>query len=544
MKSRIGPAVDMETKARGRRHSPPAVEVGIEASSAAPLAGPTSFSPTWRLAWTAYGVAFLAVLGLFWETVETLVSVYWNNATFNHGFLILPIVGYLISLRREALVQLEPRPTAWAIPPLLLALLGWLAGSAGGVDMVEQFGLLGVLWSLFLGIFGWRVVRELAFPLFYAVFAVPFGDFLVEPLQDLTAVFAVKGIELVGIPVYSDGLLITIPPGNFEVAEACAGLRFLIATVALGFLFSYLTYRSLWRRLAFLALCVIVPIIANGIRAWGIVFIGYQSNMTVAVGVDHIIYGWIFFALVTAILLALGMLFRDRPIGEVAPPSGTPDLRPPTSRGVIAGFAVGLTALCAVGPAYAALVVNRPAPNGAIVLDPPRIGNGWRLVESYDDDWKPSFPSADATLLRTYVKNGQAVHLFVAFYRTQRDGHEVVNYNNRFYDGRAWMRVGSGSVSAPVDAKPLAVEYTRLLHGRVGRMVWSWNWVKDSYTADSYQAKWLETKAKLFGGERAAAAIAIAADYRESPAEATPVLEDFLNNAGPFRPLLARAAGH
>src|SRR5262249_32788774 len=154
------------TKSRARLHRPLAVEETIETGPAARAAGRARFSPTWRLAWAAYGVAFLAVLGLFWETVTTLVSIYWNDATFNHGFLILPMVGYLISWRRDALAQLEPRPTAWAIPPLLLAVLGWLAGSAGGVDMVEQLGLVGILWSLFLGVFGWRVVRELAFPLF------------------------------------------------------------------------------------------------------------------------------------------------------------------------------------------------------------------------------------------------------------------------------------------------------------------------------------------------------------------------------------------
>ena len=536
----------METKTRARPHSPASVDAGFEpaaGATAAPAAPAARFSPSWRAAWTAYGVAFIAILVLFWETVGSLVSIYLGDATFNHGFLIFPIVGYLIWLRRDALARLEPRPTGWAFAPLAVSLVGWLAGYAGGVDMVEQFGLLGILWSLFLGVFGFRVVRELIFPLFYAVFAVPFGDFLVAPLQDLTALIAVKGIELVGIPVYSDGLLITIPPGNFEVAEACAGLRFLIATIALGFLFSYLTYKSLWRRAAFIALCVAVPIAANGIRAWGIVFIGYESDMTVAVGFDHIIYGWIFFAMVTAVLLAIGMSFRDRPVGEIAPPSGAPDLAPPASRTVIAAFAVGLIALCAVGPAYAGLVVNRPVPHTAITLIPPQLANGWRLAESYGDDWKPNFQTADATLLRTYVKGGRAVHLFIAFYRTQGDGHEVVNFNNRVYDGMTWMRVGSGSRVAPVEGAPLTVEYTRILRARAGRLTWSWHWVADSYTANSYHAKWLETKAKLFGGERAAAEIVIAADYRETPAEAASLLQDFLNSAPPFRVLLARAAG-
>jgi exosortase A len=542
MKSIFRPAADTEDEARPSAHGPRAVDGGFDAAPAATAAA-QGFSLGWRVAWTAYGVAFLATLALFWGTVVSLGETYLHDATFNHGFLILPIIGYLIWLRRDALVLLQPRPTAWAIVPLILAIFGWLAGNAGSVAMVEQFGLLGVLWSLFLGVFGWRIVRTLLFPLFYAVFAIPFGDFLVPPLQDVTAVIAVKGIELVGIPVFSDGLLISIPPGNFEVAEACAGLRFLIATIALGFLFSYLTYKSVWRRAAFLALCVVVPIIANGIRAWGIVFIGYESNMTAAVGFDHIIYGWLFFAIVTAILLAIGISFRDRPIGELPAPGVQPDMRPAVPHGTIVVFAVALTVVAAAGPAYAALVVNRPMPTRPVALVPPQVGNGWRVTDEYRDDWKPTFATADTTLLRTYIKGDRRVHLFIAFYRAQSDGHEVVNYNNRVYDGTAWMRVGSGIVAAMVDRAPLTIEYTRMVQGRASRVAWSWNWVADSYTANPYLAKLLEAQARLFGGEPAAAAIAITTDYIEKPTEAAPVLQDFLNSAAPLRPLLMRAAG-
>lgn len=395
--------MDLETKARARARGSAPPNASFDAGTAAPASAAMRFSPTWRVAWAAYGAAFLVVMVLFWPTFASLGSIYLGDATYNHGFLILPIVAYLTWLRREALVQLEPRPTIWAVVPLALAGFGWLTGEAGGVDMVEHFALIGILWALFLGVFGWRVVRALAFPLFYAIFAVPFGDFLVAPLQDLTAVMAVKGIELVNIPVYSDGLLISIPPGNFEVAEACAGLRFLIATVALGFLFSYLTYRSVWRRVGFLALCFVVPIVANGIRAWGIVFIGYESDMQAAVGFDHIIYGWIFFAIVTAVLLAIGMSFRDQPIGEVPGSKVTPDGAPPESRARIAAVAVALTVVCAAVPVYAALVINTSPPSTAIALAAPAVSNGWRPVENSDDNWKPLFASADATDRKSVV---------------------------------------------------------------------------------------------------------------------------------------------
>jgi EpsI family protein len=202
-----------------------------------------------------------------------------------------------------------------------------------------------------------------------------------------------------------------------------------------------------------------------------------------------------------------------------------------------------MTVLTASAPVYAALVINKPPPPGAIALTAPEVGQGWRLLEDYRDDWKPIFPSADATLLRTYVKSGRAVHFFIAYYRSQSDGHEVVNYGNRVYDDRAWIRAGSGSAVGMIEGNPVEIEYTRLLRGRSGRMVWSLRWVDDVYTANPYRAKLLEAKAKLLGGQRAAAQIAIAADYGESTAEATAVLKDFLSSAPPLRPLLARAAG-
>lgn len=524
----------MRPQAEARRNAAP-----VKAPVRVPLGG---FSPSWRVAWTAFAVVFLIVLVTFWETVETVARIYLSNATFNHGFLILPIVGYLFWLRRDALVRLKPRPTPWAFAFSALAGLGWLVGDAAGVDLIQQFALLGILWSLFLAIFGWRVVQALAFPLFYAIFAVPFGDNFVPALQDITAFFAVKGIELFNIPVYSDGLLISIPQGNFEVAEACAGLRFLIATIALGFLFSYLTYTSWWRRAAFLVLCVVVPIIANGIRAWGIVFIGYQSDMEAAVGFDHIIYGWIFFAIVTAVLLAIGMAFRDREIGSMPPPSGAPDLRPAASHGLIATVAVGTLVLAVAAPAYAVLVVNKRLPATEISLAAPEMGNGWRATSEYRDDWHPVFPTADKTLLRSYVKNGRTVHLFIAYYRAQHGHNEILNYGNRVYDGKTWLRVGSSGAEATVDGQPLNVDSTRVLRGRSGRIIWSWQWVANRYTADPYTSKLLEAQAKLLGGTKAAALIAIATDYDDKPNEALPVLRDFLASAPEIRPLLIRAA--
>jgi exosortase len=103
----------------------------------------------------------------------------------------------------------------------------------------------------------------------------------------------------------------SLPTGEFEVAAACSGIRYLIASITFGCLYAYLTLRSGWRRALFVALAAVIPILANGLRAYGIVMLAHLSDMRWAVGVDHIIYGWLFFAVVISVLMLLGRLLRE-----------------------------------------------------------------------------------------------------------------------------------------------------------------------------------------------------------------------------------------
>src|SRR6202035_267630 len=110
--------------------------------------------------------------------------------------------------------------------------------------------------AILLSTLGLNAYRRLLAPLLYLYFLVPTGEFLVPILQDFTASAAVHGLTLVGVPVFSDGVLIEVSAGRFVVAEECAGLRFLIASVAFGVFFAVITYQSHWRRIAFIALSI------------------------------------------------------------------------------------------------------------------------------------------------------------------------------------------------------------------------------------------------------------------------------------------------
>jgi exosortase A len=160
-------------------------------------------------------------------------------------------------------------------------------------------------------VLGTAALRLLAFPLAFLFFAVPFGEFLMPTLIDRTADVTIWALRLTGVPVYREGNFFTIPTGRWSVVEACSGLRYLIASLMVGCLFAYLSYRTLRRRAIFVACAIAVPIVANWIRAYMIVMLGHLSGNRLAVGADHLLYGWVFFGVVMALLFFIGARWRE-----------------------------------------------------------------------------------------------------------------------------------------------------------------------------------------------------------------------------------------
>jgi exosortase A len=277
----------------------------------------------WNLAVMALAVGTIAFIGVFFEEAKRAVQVWDGSTAYNHCFLILPIVAYLIWERWRALTARAPEPTFWPFAAMVPVALVWLFADSARIMEGRQLAAMTLFQLFVFAVLGARVWRVAAFALLYLYFLVPAGAFITPYLQTFAARFAVKGVELLGIPIYSDGYHIEVPGAKFEVAEACAGLRFLIASVALGTLYGYTMYRSWKRRAVFIVVSIIVPIVANGFRVLGIVVLGWILGNAEAAVADHLIYGWLFFSLVSLILILLGLPFRQAvpafPVTSVEP---------------------------------------------------------------------------------------------------------------------------------------------------------------------------------------------------------------------------------
>ena len=498
------------------------------------------FDPSWRWALAGLSVCVLALFGLFWEPARHVVHIWATSPTFNHGFLILPIVGYLAWRQRTALLAHPPEPFLPGLALVGLAGIAWLLGAVADVLLVQQFALVGFIQAVTLTVLGRQAFRILAFPLFYLVFAVPFGQMLVPDLQDVTAFLAVAILRGVGIPVFIEGVFLSTPTGNFHVAEACSGIRFLIATIALAFLYANVMYRTLWRRVLFIGLAFVVPIIANGIRAFGIVYLAYMTDNEVAVGVDHLVYGWIFFSFVTILMIMLGQSFREPPgpDDDVAPDNPGPAAGAAPRKGSVVMATVLALIVTALAPAYAGLIGNPGTDRFEQAFTVPDVVGGWRRIEARGPAWRPAVKGADAEAIATFEKNGRTVSLFLAYFTHQRQGSELIGAGNRLIGGKKWSRVSSASRGAQIGPDALSVTSTRIQMRPVNRVVWHWYWVGGEFTANRQFAKLLEAKSKLFGGALASAAIAVSSEFAEVPAEAEESLRDFVAGLEGLRPYL------
>jgi exosortase len=188
----------------------------------------------------------------------------------------------------------------------------------GQVQVVQQYAMVAMIPTVVIVIAGRRVARALAFPLGFLLLGVPVGEALIPPMMDWTADFTVTALRLSGIPVYREGTFFTIPSGQWSVVEGCSGPALSDRVHHRGRPVRVLSYQKTWKRILFVVLSVIVPIIANGMRAYMIVMIAHLSDMKLALGIDHLIYGWLFFGLVMLLLFWIGSFWRDPEPGNSA----------------------------------------------------------------------------------------------------------------------------------------------------------------------------------------------------------------------------------
>ncbi|HIQ18324.1 MAG TPA: exosortase A [Novosphingobium capsulatum] len=398
--------------------------------SVLPEGGSLFLPSSWRGPLVRLGLCWLALIALFFGDWRAMAGQWWDSSTYNHILLVPLILVWLVSLRARAVLALPPQ--GWWPGLVLFAGAGflWVLGDFAGVALVTQTAVVLMFQASLLALLGPRVGAGLLFPLAYMLFLVPFGDELIPALQTVTARIVMVLLHLAGIPATLDGVFITVPAGYFKVAEACSGVKFLIAMIAYGVLVCQVCFRSWPRRVAFMALSLVVPILANGVRAWGTIVIAGWRGIAFAAGFDHIFYGWIFFAVVMVLTMLAGWRFFDRP-REECPINAGAILADARLAGLArlridARVALGLVAALALACIGWGAAANRLAAPLPARIDLPTVPGWHRVAEPPRWPWQPRHSGADHRLLGRYADaQGHVVDVSFALYAGQGEGREA-----------------------------------------------------------------------------------------------------------------------
>jgi len=491
----------------------------------------------WRTQLAALGVAIVALLALFARDVADMVAIWWTSSTYEHCLVIVPIIGWLIAQRRSVLAEIVPRGWPPALAWVAIGALSWLLGEAAGVAVARHLGVVLMLQGLVAATLGRGATAGLFFPLFYAVFLVPAGDGLVPPLQTITAWMCLGLLHLIHVPATLDGVFITTPGGWFKVAEACSGAKFLIAMIALGVLVAHLGFRSWWRRAAFMGVCVVVPILANGARAFGTIWVAQYRGAKAADGFDHVVYGWFFFAAVIAVVMALSWRFFDRAADAPAVDRETVLREAARQGGSWAPIPVAVAALAIAGaaPLWSAVVVATGVTPIAPDAHLPPIA-GWTPIAATDGTaWTPRFDGADRLLLQRYRDGtGAEVDLAVALYAAQGRGRSLVGYGHGAVDpDGVWSWAADAAPPADGNAQRIVAP------GDVSREVVGFYRVGDMDTGSPARVKIETLRRHLLGGSQRASALLVSAEGAHGGRAA---IDRFVAALGRTGPLIDRIA--
>lgn len=206
------------------------------------------------------------------------------------GFLIPPLVGYLVWLKHERLRELPVRGSNWGLPVLALGVLLFLVGSWTGIHYPYALSLIVLVWGLILWLAGTAIAVELLFPVSFLVFMVPLSwalDALTFPLRLLATRVAAWLPQALGMPTVVSGTEIHVGNYTLLIDLPCSGLRFVVALMAGAALFAYFSEVATWRKLVIFLSSIPIAVACNIVRIDSALLLGKAFGKEAAEGFYH-----------------------------------------------------------------------------------------------------------------------------------------------------------------------------------------------------------------------------------------------------------------
>jgi exosortase len=305
----------METPAELDRQDATASPGQLLTASGAPAS-------VWATGWLP-GVVEMLVLGVlllmaFWPILTSMyMSWFMENAYMEHGILVIPAAAYMAWTKKDKLKTIARQPSGWGVALLLCGALQAILGLAAQWIWVERMAFLVSLVGYIAAVFGWRMVRELTYPLCTLILMIAPPTFIFNrltlSLQLLASRLGEVLLESLGYSVLREGNILEMVGIKLSVEEACSGIRSLMAIFFMCVLYNYFFVEGRSTKALLLVMAIPIAILGNAVRilATGV---ASQYNPALVSGAAHEAFGYV--TVVAAALGVVGLHLMLRSIGK------------------------------------------------------------------------------------------------------------------------------------------------------------------------------------------------------------------------------------
>lgn len=234
------------------------------------------------------------VLLLNTPILTTLWRHSFDDGTYSHAYLIPFISIYLFYiLQKSEKLAFRGGLSFPAIFIFVSSCVSLYLTSKAQISLGYWCSLIAVLGASINMIF--KLNKHIVFPSAFLIFIMPVWGMFTNVLQEISVNVVTFFMSLTGVPTYVEGNFVTIPAGVFEIADGCSGLRYMIVSLAISSLFSFLYINNTKKALSFFALAIFGALLTNWLRITALILIGEYTNMESSLMEDHNTFGWYLF---------------------------------------------------------------------------------------------------------------------------------------------------------------------------------------------------------------------------------------------------------
>ena len=245
----------------------------------------------------------------YFPVFQILVSKWAESEEYNHAFLTLPIIGYMVWSKRSALSLEQPLYSSLGLLLLLFAMAAYFFAMLTQIHTIIALSMFLTIVGVLIYLTGLQAVKELSIPLLLLLILIPFPEQLyiklTFPLQLKVSQASEIIVKMFGVPLLREGNIMNIPEKSFEVVEACSGLRSMITLLTLSIIMGYFMLKKNFSKLILLLASAPTAIAINIIRVTAMILLFHFFRLDLTDGILHSITGLLIFSIALGILLLL-----------------------------------------------------------------------------------------------------------------------------------------------------------------------------------------------------------------------------------------------